>query len=54
MANYLKNIRTNFVVNFSSYAHFILLGDFNMKPNEATMNEFCLILDCAKIIKDNN
>ena len=34
------------------YENFILVGDFNVKPNDANMKDFCQIYVCKNIVKD--
>ena len=34
------------------YENFILMGDINVEPNDASMKNFCQIYGCKNIVKD--
>ena len=52
IANRLNCIGRNLDSLRGQYEHFILLGDFNTEPNDATMKNFCQIYGCKNIVKD--
>ena len=52
IANHLKCIGRNTDSQLGQYENFILMGDFNVKPNDATMKNFCQIYGCKNIVKD--
>ena len=53
IANHLNCIGRNLDSQLGQYENFILMGDFNVEPNDATMKNFCQIYDCKNIVKDN-
>ena len=52
IANHLNCIGRNLDSQLGQYENFILMGDFNVEPNDATMKNFCQIYDCKNIVKD--
>ena len=52
IANHLNCIGRNLDSLLGQYEHFILLGDFNTEPNDATMKNFCQIYGSKNIAKD--
>ena len=51
-ANHLNCIGRNLDSRLEQYENFILMGDFNVEPNHATMKNFCQIYGCKNIVKD--
>ena len=52
IANHLNCIGRNLDSQLGQYENFILMGDFNVEPNDATMKNFCQIYGCKNIVKD--
>ena len=52
IANHLKCIGRNLDSQLGQYENFILMGDFNVEPNDANMKDFCQIYGCKNIVKD--
>ena len=52
IANHLKCIGRNLDSQLGQYENFILMGDFNVEPNDANMKDFCQIYGCRNIVKD--
>ena len=52
IANHLKCIGINLDSQLGQYENFILMGNFNVEPNDANMKEFCQIYGCENIVKD--
>lgn len=51
IANLLNYIGRSLDVQLGLYENFILMGDFNIKPNDATMKTFCEIYGCKNVLK---
>ena len=51
IANHLNCIGRNLDSQLGQYENFILMGDFNIEPNDATMKNFCQISGCKSIVK---
>ena len=51
IANHLNCIGRNLDSQLGQYENFILMGDFNVEPNDATMKNFCQISGCKSIVK---
>ena len=51
-ANHLNCIGKNLDSQLGQYEKFILMGDFNVEPNDANMKNFCQIYGCKNIVKD--
>ena len=43
IANQLNCVGRNLDSQLGKYEHFILMGNFNVEPNDATMKNFCQI-----------
>ena len=54
IANHLKCIGRNLDSQLGQYENFILMGDFNVEPNDATMENLSQVYDCKNIAKDKN
>ena len=54
ITNHLKCIGRNLDSQLGQYENFILMGDFNVEPNDANMKDFCQIYGCKNIVKDKN
>ena len=52
IVNHLKCIGRNLDSQLGQYENFILMGDFNVEPNDANMKDFCQIYGCKNIIKE--
>ena len=52
IANHIKCIGRNLDSRLGQYEHFILMGNFNVEPNNATMRNFCQNYGCKNIVKD--
>ena len=52
IANHLNCIGRNLDSHLGQYENFILMGDFNVEPNDANMKDFCQIYGCKNIVKD--
>ena len=52
IANHLNCIGRNLDSQLGQYENFILMGDFNVEPNDATMKNFCQIYGCKNMVKD--
>ena len=52
IANQLNCIGRNLDSQLGQYENFILMSDFNVEPNDATMKRFCQIYGCKNIVKD--
>ena len=52
IANHLNCTGRNLDSQLGQYENFILIGDFNVEPNYATMKNFCQIYGCKNIVKD--
>ena len=52
ITNHLNCIGRNLYSQLGKYQNFILMGDFNVEPNDATMKNFCQIYGCRNIIKE--
>ena len=52
IANHLNCIGRNFDSQLGQYENFILMGDFNVEPNDANMKNFCRIYGCKNVVKD--
>ena len=51
IANHLNCISRNLDSQLGQYESFILVGDFNVVSNSATMKNFCQIYGCKNIVK---
>ena len=51
IANHLNYIGRNLDSQLGQYENFILMGDFNVEPNDANMKDFCQIYGCKNIVK---
>ena len=51
-ANHLNCIGRNLDSQPGQYENFILMGNFNVEPNDATMKNFCQIHSYKNIVKD--
>ena len=54
IANHLNCTGRNLDLQLGQYENFILMGDFNVEPNDATTKNFCQIYGCKNIVKDKN
>ena len=52
ITNHLNCIGRNLDSQLGQYENFILMGDFNVEPNDANMIDFCQIYGCKNIVKD--
>ena len=52
IANHLNCIGRNLDSQLGQYENFILMGNFNVEPNDANMKDFCQIYGCKNIVKD--
>ena len=52
IAYHLNCISKNLGSQLGQYENIILLGDFNVEPNNATMKNFCQIYGCKSVVKD--
>ena len=52
IANHLNCIGRNLDSHLGQYVNFILMGDFNVEPNDANMKNVCQIYGCKNIVKD--
>ena len=52
LANHLNCIGRNLDSQLGQYGNFILMVDFNVEPNGATMKNFCQIYGCKNIVED--
>ena len=52
IANHLNCIRRNLGSQPGQHENFILMGDFNVEPNDANMENFSQIYGCENIVKD--
>ena len=52
IANHLNCIGRNLDLQLGQYENFILMGDFNVELNDASMKDFCQIYGCKNIVKD--
>ena len=52
IANHLNCIGRNLDSQVGQFEDFILMGDFNVEPSDATMKNFCQIYGCKNIVKD--
>ena len=50
--NHLNCIGRNLDSHLGQYENFILMVDFNVKPSDANMKNFCHIYGCKSIVKD--
>ena len=51
IANHLNCICRNLDSQLGQCENFILMGDFNVEPNDATMKNVCQIYGCKQIVK---
>ena len=51
IASLLNYIGRSLDVQLGLYENFILMGDFNVEPNDATMKTFCQIYGCKNVLK---
>ena len=51
MANHLNCIDRNLDSQLGQFENFILMSDFNVEPNDATMKSFCQIYGCKNLSK---
>ena len=54
IANHLNCISRNLDSQLGQYENFILVGDFNVESNDATIKNFCQIYSCKNIVKDKS
>ena len=52
ISNHLKEIGNNLDLLSSKYDNYLLMGDFNAKPNEPAISDFCEIYNTNNIIKE--
>ena len=52
IANHLNCIGRNLDSQLGQYENFILMGNFNVEPNDANMKNLCQIYGCKSIVKD--
>lgn len=51
IANHLNYIGRSLDAQLGLYENFILMGDFNVEPNDATMKIFCQIYGSKNVLK---